>query len=79
MRVRHLNLTHPTHSLTLQAPLAKSAEGLQLCAGKDGKPVFANKNDADYKLILKALADGVVHRAEPGVKELLKRGKPHTE
>ena len=75
MRVRHLDLTHPPRSLALQAPLAKTAEGLQLCVGKDGKPVFENKNDADYKLILKALAEGVVHRDQPGVKELLKQRK----
>ena len=48
MRVRHLNLTHPPRSLALQAPLAKSADGPQLCVGKDGKPVFHDKNDADY-------------------------------
>ena len=55
-----------------QAPPAKSAGGLKLCVGKDGKPIFADKNDADYKLILKALADGVVNRDQPGVKELLR-------
>jgi len=79
MRVRHLNLTHPDHSLASQAPLAKSAKGLQLCVSKDAKPVFADKNDADYKLILKALTEGVVHRAQPGVKELLKQRKPQAK
>jgi hypothetical protein len=79
MRVRHLNLTHPEHSLAAQAPLAKSAKGLQLCAGKDGKPIFADKNDADYKLILKALKKGVIRRLQPGVKELLEQRKPQAK
>jgi hypothetical protein len=79
MRVRHLNLTHPEHSLASQAPLAKSAKGLQLCAGKDGKPIFADKNDADYKLILKALTKGVIRRLQPGVKELLEQRKPRAK
>jgi len=79
MRVRHLNLTHPQHSLALQAPLAKSAGGLQLCVGKDGKPIFENKNDADYKLIQKALTEGIVLRDQPGVKELLRQRKAQVQ
>ena len=75
MRVRHLNLTHPRHSLALQAPLAKSAGGLQLCVDKNGKPAFEDKNDADYGRILKALTDGVVLRQQPGVKEILGQRK----
>jgi len=79
MRVRHLNLTHPQHSLALQAPLAKTADGLQLCAGKDGKPIFPNKNDADYKSILKSLTEGVIRRDQPGVKELLRQKKAQAQ
>jgi hypothetical protein len=75
MRVRHLNLTHPPHSLALQAPLAKSADGLQLCAGTGGKPVFHDSSDADYRRILTALTEGVVRRVQPGVKELLRQRK----
>jgi len=75
MRVRHLNLTHPGHSLALQAPLAKSADGLQLCVDEGGKPVFEDKNDADYSRILKALTEGVVLRHQPGVKEILRQRK----
>ena len=75
MRVRHLNLTHPQHSLAVLAPLAKSAKGLQLCLGTDGKGVFEDANDVDYKRIIKALTEGVVLRDQPGVKELLKRRK----
>jgi len=73
MRVRHLNLTHPRHSLALQAPLSKAAGGLRLCRAKDGKDVFGDKSDPDYKRMLRALTDGVVRRDQPGVKELLKR------
>jgi len=71
MRVRHLNLTHPAHSQALQAPLAESAGGLGLCVGKDGKPIFASKDDPDYARILDALTNGVSVRKQPGVRELL--------
>ena len=79
MRVRHLNLTHPEHSHALQAPLAESAGGLGWCAGKDGKPVFAWKDDPDCKRILKALTEAVVVRDQPGVKELLRQRKAHAK
>jgi len=80
MRVRHLNLTDPNHSLTLQAPLAAGAGGLQLCVSADGEPVFRDKKDLDYGRILKALSDGAVHRDQPGVRELLQgRVSGHTE
>ena len=71
MRVRHLNLSHPKYSRALQAPLAKSAGGLQLCVSKEGEPVFDDKDDPDYRRIIEALADGVVFRNQPGVWELL--------
>ena len=76
MRVRHLNLTNPEHSLSLQAPLAKSAGGLQLCVPADGEPIFHDKNDPDYGRMLKALIDGVVRRDQPGVRELLQEREP---
>ena len=73
MRVRHLNLSNPTHSAALQAPLAKGAGGWGLCTSKEGKPVFASADDPDYKKTLAALKK-VVYRVEPGVKALLARG-----
>jgi hypothetical protein len=80
MRVRHLNLTHPDHSLALQAPLAKSAGGFQMCVSAGGEPIFRDKKDPDYWRILKTLTDGVVHRDQPGVRELLQqRVAGHTE
>jgi hypothetical protein len=71
MRVRHLNLTHPAHSLALRAPLSASAGGLQLCVQRDGRPVFADRQDADYGAALRALSEGVVRREQPGVRDLL--------
>jgi hypothetical protein len=74
MRVRHLNLSHPSHSATLQAPLAEDAGGWGLCQGKDG-PIFGDKQDGDYQKTLLALQDGVVRKTGiqvQGVKELLK-------
>ena len=73
MRVRHLNLTNPAHSAAVQAPLAKSAGGWDLCKGKDGKPVFASTKDPDYVKMLSALKL-VQHRVYPGVKALLAKG-----
>ena len=55
MRVRHLNLSNPDHSAALQAPLAKSEGGWELCTDEDGRPVFASKSDADYQQILSSL------------------------
>jgi len=75
MRVRHLNLSNPSHSAALQAPLAKAAGGWGLCKGKDGASVFSDKNDPDYKKALAALRDGVAHRSgitAKGVKALLR-------
>jgi hypothetical protein len=42
------NLDHPSNSLFLRAPLAKSAGGLELC----GQPVFGNTRDPDYQEML---------------------------
>jgi mono/diheme cytochrome c family protein len=73
MRVRHLNLSNPAHSAALQAPLAKGEGGWELCKEADGKPVFTSQDDPDYQQILASLKK-VVHRPEPGVKELLAAG-----
>jgi hypothetical protein len=70
MRVRHLNLSNPEHSAALQAPLAKSEGGWELCTDAAGQPVFASQGDADYQQILSSLKK-VVRRHEPGVKDLL--------
>jgi len=70
MRVRHLNLSNPTHGAALQAPLAKSAGGWGLCRQADDEPVCQDAEDADYRKILAALKR-IRHREEPGVKELL--------
>ena len=70
MRVRHLNLSHPTHSAALQGPLAKDAGGWGLCKSKEGKGVFPSTEDPDYQKILAALKR-VLRRDEPGVKALL--------
>jgi len=73
MRVRHLNLLQPEHSLALQAPLAKDAGGLQMCVGADGGPVFRDKSDEAYVRMRAALAEGVIHRDQPGVRALLQQ------
>jgi len=74
MRVRHLNLSNPSHSAALQAPLAEKAGGWGLCQGEAG-PVFSDKNDADYQQTLLALENGVVRKTGilvQGVRELLR-------
>jgi hypothetical protein len=77
MRVRHLNLSNPANSAALQAPLAKASGGWGLCRTKEGKEIFSDKNDADYKAILEALKQ--VSHGDPnkvdfmGVKEILER------
>lgn len=53
-----INLTHPEWSQMLTAPLAKEQGGLALCRDKDGGPVFKDKDDPDYKLMLAALQGG---------------------
>jgi hypothetical protein len=72
MRVRHLNLSHPEHSTALVAPLSKAAGGWSLCSDAG---VFKDRNDMDYQRMLKALSEGVVDRAQPGVAELLREAK----
>jgi len=63
-----VNLTQPSHSLMLQAPLAKTAGGLGFCRTGDGKPVFANKADPDYQHLLFAVEQGKARLyAEPRV------------
>jgi len=47
------NLTRPAKSLLLQAPLARAAGGLGLCA----EPVFADAADADYQELLAAVRE----------------------
>ncbi len=42
-----INLTHPDHSLLLQAPLAADAGGAGLCKNPDGSAVFKDKADAE--------------------------------
>ncbi len=55
-----VNLTHPEFSRLLNAPLAKSAGGLELCREKAGKqPVrFRDKDDPDYSAMLEWIAAG---------------------
>ena len=53
-----INLTNPANSSLLQAPLAKTAGGWGLCKAKDGSPVFKNRDDADYKLMLQSIEVG---------------------
>jgi len=76
MRVRYLSLTHPAHSPALPGPPAKATGGRQVCVDKAARPVLADKNDPDYRRALKALTEGVVHRDQPGAKDLLKQRKP---
>jgi len=78
MRVRHLNLTHPSHSAALLAPLSKKGGGWGLCQG-EGDPIFKDKNDADYKKCLEAIRKGVQRRdgiETKGIKQLLKERNP---
>ena len=55
-----VNLTHPEFSRMLNAPLAKSAGGLERCREKDGhQPVrFADKSDPDYRAMLGWIIEG---------------------
>ena len=47
------NLDRPEKSLLLRAPLGREAGGLQLC----GMPVFADRDDPDYREIRAAIQD----------------------
>lgn len=53
-----VNLTNPSHSLLIQAPLAKDAGGLGMCKLEDGRPVFTDKGDIDYRVMLAAIETG---------------------
>lgn len=55
-----INLTNPVFSQVLNAPLAKSAGGLDLCQPKDGKIPrrFKDRTDKDYQLMLTAIEHG---------------------
>jgi len=53
-----INLTHPEWSRTLTAPLAKERGGFGFCRNEDGSPVFKDRDDPDYKLMLAALHKG---------------------
>ncbi|MCX6996701.1 MAG: hypothetical protein NTV49_06360, partial [Kiritimatiellaeota bacterium] len=46
-----VDLTQPEYSLALRAPLAKAAGGLGWCQQSDGQPVFASKDDPNYKIM----------------------------
>jgi len=79
MRVRHMNLSEPTHSAAAQAPLAKAAGGWDLCKGAGGKAIFADKTDPDYLKILSALKQIDRRDKAPdyiGVAEILKKAAP---
>lgn len=53
-----VNMTNPSHSLLLQAPLSEDAGGAGMCENEDGSPVFKDKGDPDYQTILKAIQRG---------------------
>ena len=55
-----INLTHPRYSRMLNAPLAKTAGGIQRCKAKDGAAVvvFKNKLDPGYQAMLEAIRQG---------------------
>ncbi|MDF7824839.1 hypothetical protein P4B35_12510 [Pontiellaceae bacterium B12227] len=53
-----INLTNPSHSSFLQAPLAKAAGGAGMCSNEDGSPVFGSKDDPDYQKALRAIQFG---------------------
>jgi len=53
-----INMTNPEWSFSLTVPLAKEAGGFGFCKTEDGKPVFKDKNDPDYKRILAAIRLG---------------------
>ena len=62
---RHLvfNLTRPEQSLMLLAPLAEEAGGYGACQ-KDSTPVFADRDDPDYRKILAMCRAGQTHLAQ---------------
>jgi len=51
-----VNLTNPSHSPLLQAPLAEAAGGWGLCRSEDGNPyIFPDKTDPTYQLMLREI------------------------
>jgi len=52
------NLTQPTNSLLLLAPLAAEAGGWGLCRTTNGTPVFASTGDPDYRTLLAMCSAG---------------------
>jgi cytochrome c553 len=66
---RHIvfNLTRPEKSLFLLAPLAEAAGGWGLCrpegTAKDGRGIFAGRDDADYQTLLAMCTAGRDHLA----------------
>jgi hypothetical protein len=60
---RHLffNFTRPGKSLALLAPLSAKSGGHGTCIGKDGRPIFADAEDADYQKILAMCIAGERH------------------
>ena len=53
-----INLTHPRWSQMLTAPLAKDSGGLGWCNDPDGRAIFLDTNDPDYRAMLGALEKG---------------------
>lgn len=53
-----INLTNPSHSLLLQAPLSATSGGTGMCCNDDGSPVFQDESDPDYQIALKAIETG---------------------
>jgi hypothetical protein len=49
-----INISDPSHSLILQAPLAKKSGGLGMCRSKDDESsIFKDKTDPTYRLMLR--------------------------
>jgi hypothetical protein len=65
---RHLlyNLSRPSKSLQLLAPLAIEAGGLNICRSKDAEAesVFTNRSDPDYQMLLQAVREAKKHLDE---------------
>ncbi len=52
------NLTRPEISKIITAPLAKESGGRGICKTKEGKAVFINQSDPDYRTILAGIEKG---------------------
>lgn len=54
---RHIlyNLSRPENSLQLLAPLALEAGGYNICAGETRAPIFPDKTDPEYQILLGAI------------------------